>query len=467
LTLRNILGFPLHEAPDAPIRETAWLDGLRGLAAFLVMIYHYNLAFWFPPAVEAPYGALDTYQFREFGTTTIYEAIWRLPIIRVPMTAGHAQVSVFFVLSGFVLSWGPLGNIRAGRNEKVMQGLGSAVFRRWIRLYLPCFAISLWECFELYFGLRYIGGRDQKSNIFLQIWDWLVDSEKFANPFMIDRNKYSSLHGYDWTMWTIPYEFAGSLLIFLILLATGRFRHHAKRTLVIFGVVAYACLRGEWTYWLFTAGMLLANYVRQHGGFEKLNEKTTTRARLGYIALLLLGLLLAGVPEASEYYDRPGYEWLIHLTPPNWRAIEGGGRWLWCWSGILFIYAACHLPSIKRFFEFSFMRYLGRISYMLYLTHRITLNLLGERAKNFVFPLFNRHQWIDAPTDGSEESWIKTTIVYAMLLTITVPVALIVAHWAEKLIDGPSTRLARRVDDWFLKGSTDGHDGMNGGILPS
>lgn len=469
LTTRNLVGYPLQEDQDAPIRETAWLDGLRGLAAFLVMIYHYNLHFWFPPAVEAPFGSMDTFRFRENGQVTMYWDAWRLPFIRLLMTAGHAQVSVFFVLSGFVLSWGPLGSILAGRNDKFMQSLGSAVFRRWIRLYLPCFAISLWQCFELYFDLRFIGNKDRKSSIFAQLWDWAVDSEKFANPFMIDRDRWSSLHGYDWTMWTIPYEFAGSLMIFTILLAVGRFHHHRRRMAVIFGVCLYACLRAEWTYWLFANGMLLACYVRYHGGFQKLHEKTTLRSRLGWTALLTVGLLLAGIPEKSEFYDRPGYEWLTIITPWNWREIEGGGRWVWCWSGILFIYAGCHLPSVKRIFEYSFMRYLGRISYMLYLTHRITLNLYGDPVKRFIYSCYGREKFLNAPKDGSEPIALVTVAVYATLLLAIVPVALMVAHWAEILIDAPSTRFARLVDDWFMKGSTKDefeHQG-NGSILPS
>lgn len=461
-TLHNILGYPLRGDPNVTIRETAWLDGLRGVAAFLVMVYHFNLTFWFPPNIEAPYMATDLYWFRETGEVIIYTALWRLPFIRVLMTAGHAQVSIFFVLSGFVLSWGPLGSIRTGQKEKFASSLGSAVFRRWMRLYLPCFAISLWQALEVYFDLRFVGGKEAKSNIFAQIWDWVIDSERFANPFMIDRDKYTSLHAYDWTMWTIPYEFAGSLMVFGVLLAIGRFKRNSKRMLVVFGVTAYACLRAAWTYWLFASGMLLACYVRSQGGFGALTP--SLRSRVAWIVVLLLGLLMAGVPEATEYYDRPGYEWLLHLTPPNYREIEGGGRWVWNWSGIVFILAACHLPRMQRVFELSFMRYLGRISYMLYLTHRVTHNLFGERVKVLVMDVFGRIRWIDKTKDGSPTSELITAVIYFVIMIIIIPVSLVVAHWTEVLIDGPSTRLARRVDEWFAKGD---EVVGNGSILPS
>ena len=79
--IARLYGYP----PPKPTRETAWLDGVRGLAATLVMIYHVNIG-WFGQTLEAPYNPVDN-----------LGGIWRLPYLRNFMCSGHAQVSLFFV----------------------------------------------------------------------------------------------------------------------------------------------------------------------------------------------------------------------------------------------------------------------------------------------------------------------------------------------------------------------------------
>merc|ERR1711939_432595 len=52
-SIKSLLGWP----PEQVVRETAWLDGLRGVAAFLVMTYHLLSAVWPGTLLVAPYGA--------------------------------------------------------------------------------------------------------------------------------------------------------------------------------------------------------------------------------------------------------------------------------------------------------------------------------------------------------------------------------------------------------------------------
>ncbi|KAK4624327.1 O-acetyltransferase PaAT-1 [Fulvia fulva] len=472
LTLQTLIGYPSPITnSNGKLRETAWLDGLRGLAAFLVMIYHFNITFWNTFYVEAPFGSI-TIPDEKLGLPGGWQLwdFWRLPFLRLWMCSGHAQVSVFFVLSGIVLSWGPLGNIQAGRGEKVLESLGSATFRRWVRLYVPCFVIAGWEVCEMWVGWRDMGVVGRRGSFLAQFWDYLQANERFANPFLINRDAMNANHGYDWTMWTIPYEFSGSMLVFVVLLAVSRVREYGRRTMVLGGVVIYACLRAEWNFWLFATGMLIANYVRHAGGFEELTRNTSKRLHVTCIVMLIVGMLLAGMPSHSQFYTRPGYEWLRSIIPSNWLEIEGGTRFWWCWSGILFIFGACHVTGIRQFFEFSFMRYLGRVSYMLYLTHRIVLNVAGSTLRSVVYSFIGRKDVID---DNAEDGTILhplfTFMGYIVLLSALIPMCLIVAHWTEMGIDKPSTKLARRIDDWFIGSPSREvvHQGENGSLLPS
>ena len=442
---RALLGFQHDKAQ--PARDTAWLDGLRGVAAFLVMTYHFHLAWFNPFELEVPYGATE-------------DAIdlWRLPFLRLWMCSGHAQVSIFFVLSGFVLSWSSLASIRAGRLEKIAKSLGSAVFRRWLRLYLPCFVIAGWYFLAFWFHIIDIGGlggvKKREANFFLQLWDYIRANERFANPFNVNRDQWTALHEYEATMWTIPYEFAGSLLVFMVLVAICRIREYNRRTLITVGLALYAGADGRWAFWLFASGVVLADYIRQRGGFQAISQTQNIRMTIVWSLVFIFGLYIAGFPEPNPEWKAVGYQPFVALTPSSWAHIEGGGRFWWCWAGIIIISSASHLSGVRRVFDISFARYLGKISYMLYLTHRIVLRLLGEPLKAALLSAFGREKFINVPAGDSLGHMITTLVIYVMLMGVLAPIALFVAHWVSKFVDEPSVWFAKWVDDFFTKGSS-------------
>lgn len=73
---------------------TAWLDGMRGIAAFLVYIRHFAAA----THPDIQYG---------WGTNGEHRNFIHLPFLRL-LTAGPAMVALFFIISGYALSLGPL-----------------------------------------------------------------------------------------------------------------------------------------------------------------------------------------------------------------------------------------------------------------------------------------------------------------------------------------------------------------------
>jgi peptidoglycan/LPS O-acetylase OafA/YrhL len=412
-------------------RETAWLDGLRGLAAFLVMTYHYHLA-WYGPDLEKPWSK-DDRELQQF---------WRLPFIRLFACSGHAQVSVFFVLSGFVLSWSPLKSIRQGRHEKLAQNLASSTFRRWFRLFLPCFIVGLLSLLQLRWGIIDITGVEVKETFLQQLWDYIWACEAFANPFFLERSEMEAIHKYSWTMWTIPYEFAGSLVVFLLLLAVSQTKRYGRRTIISMGVSIYAFLHAEWNYWLFVSGVLIADYVQQFRTFEM--KSSNLLAQTIWTTVFIASLYLAGLPD-----DIAGHEFLKKITPTDFIPIEGGARFWWCWSGIIIIVSACHLSSLRGVFELSFLRYLGRISYMLYLTHRSVQDCVGGHIRKQLLTAMGA-QWSDEFKNTTTPSTpIVQLVTYLLSWLVMLPIALFLANWCEILIDRPCTRFAKWVNDKF------------------
>jgi peptidoglycan/LPS O-acetylase OafA/YrhL len=426
--IARLYGYP----PPKPTRETAWLDGVRGIAATLVMIYHVNIG-WFGLTLEAPYNSIDS-----------LGGIWRLPFLRNFMCSGHAQVSLFFVLSGMVLAWGPLGSIRGGRAEKFAASLSSMAFRRWMRLFLPCFLVALSPMVQVWLGLIEISTAERKGNPLAQLWDYVKACQTFANPFALERSPADAIHYYEWMFWTIPLEWAGSLCVFLVLLAVSRVHNYGRRTLVVGFVAAYACASGRWIYWLFTSGILLADYVQQVGGFEGMQSKSIVHNAAGTV-LVVAGLFLMGHPERrDDVWSLAGTPWgpLIVATPEVYMQHEQGIRFWWSWGGLLVLFGACHVGVMRSFFELSFVRWLGQISYMLYLTHGNVNNWVGNGLRPRLLAMLG-----DRAGDV-----LPFLLVYILQWVILAPCCFLVAHWAEMVCDAPSIRFARWIDERSVHG---------------
>ena len=121
-------------SPKKLSRHTAWLNGLRGSAAFIVYIYHNQLLLH------------DVHGSSVFENAFGYNGrhcFAILPFIRHFFSGGHFTVAVFFVISGSVLSVKPLGSIRKGQHIVSADSVGSGLFRRWLRLCFPVIGFTL------------------------------------------------------------------------------------------------------------------------------------------------------------------------------------------------------------------------------------------------------------------------------------------------------------------------------------
>jgi len=108
---------------------TKQLQGLRGIAAVLVVASHCSLAlapsYFFPAEPDGR------------------QLLFQRPFLRVFLSSGHACVSVFFLLSGFVCALKPLRLARAEKVEEAWKSLSSSAFRRVFRLVIPCTLVTL------------------------------------------------------------------------------------------------------------------------------------------------------------------------------------------------------------------------------------------------------------------------------------------------------------------------------------
>ncbi|KAK5628640.1 hypothetical protein RRF57_004355 [Xylaria bambusicola] len=262
------------------LSPTAYLDGMRGLAAFFVFFCHYFYTAFFiaegygwlprpPPDSDEPPPTVST-----------YTSLWRLPFVRL-LYSGPSMVCVFFVISGYALSLRPLQLARKRNSEAFARTTSSLVFRRFFRLYLPPIISTLGVALLLRWGAyestrEFIQDRTFTRNVIeyhpkrlgslpAQLRHWGHEMWAFVHIWSWENHAGSTQ--YDVHLWTIPLEFRCSMVLFLVLVGTARLRDNVR--LVVVGLLSWFVLRNDrWEMLLFFAGMAIADLDLRRNAHE-------------------------------------------------------------------------------------------------------------------------------------------------------------------------------------------------------
>lgn len=433
-------------APKKKLRPTAWLDGLRGYAALNVYIFHVTL-FW--------YGGSG----RGWGQTDTDWGWYRLPFIRNIYAAGHADVGIFFVISGYVLTQKSLSLIRSRNFDALYPTVASAVFRRWFRLWIPVFVSTFLVMLMTYGGLR--NSRVAQAETFnKQLHHWFLETDRLVNPFSYRDRWGTLLDAYDWATWTIPLEFYGSIICYLVTIAVSRMASNATRAVTVALVAFYALFEGSWFTFCFLAGMLIADHdlhvnAQKRALDENLSEdpdlrekkKHTQAGTVFWTLLFIFAMYLVGTPDHGS--PSIGYQTLFSLVPETW--IAEPHNWYAAWAGVFLVLSINRHPYIYRFFETSFAQFLARISYALYLCHNVMYFFLMENY--LIGPVqayfgvgrneFGGIELAEGRPNGYEWAFF-TCFVIETAATV------FVAIWFEKLVDAPSVKFAKFFENWVI-----------------
>lgn len=444
--------FAVTTSTTAPRRvsSTAWLDGFRGIAAFIVYIYHSCDLFWFG---ESGYGFNDP-------NKGLYASFWRLPFVKL-IHNGPMAVSLFFVISGYALSIKPLKQIRSNDHAGFATTLGSSIFRRPLRLYLPVAAVSLIMLFFARIGAYEAAASVRTHDVFWNqldffyvhrpsLWEdvsnWATMMEKLSlahYEFWADK-AWGEVHPWDGHVWTIPVEFFASLTLFLTQAAVSFVRPRVRIVLLL--LMIWLSVRHGWIEMVcFYGGMIICevNMMLDAANAAKSSLDTHEKSKwsryaldlpsAAYVVGVVLGLYLLSTPSwASE--ETPGYRWLSQIAPRAswpWR--------FWCSIGaIMLIFSMSRMPQLSAIFSRPLELYLGKISFALYLLHNMVIQLVGMPVIYFLMTT------VTGSTNGE----------FAPLVAIVLGwvVQTIVLVWASDLfcrfVDEPLARFGRWVEDW-------------------
>jgi peptidoglycan/LPS O-acetylase OafA/YrhL len=389
----------------------AWLDGLRGLAASQVVLLHYASAFL--PAI-----GLRERNIVRYG--------WETAFIRTPLFLpfdGYSAVYIFFILSGVALSYSFGARPYA---------IAPSVIRRIIRLGLPMLVAMLLGA--LWYGIwpeahvvashitgsvSWLGAVGPESGapstVFHQIGlDGLFAGYQEVSLLPQQVQTFLGLlplsRSLNAPLWTLHIEFVGSLLILgLVVLrqAVGRYPHLIVCVLLIGALIS----------------SLLFLFIVGHLAAESLRTPPAPRpnAALG-VGLLALGLLLCTTDTLGAVI------WLHKLQPKpfigDWASPEVMQS---MYGAVATFFGIACLPRFQRMLTRPLPRWLGQISFSLYLTHFPVLFTLVSAT------------FIVLAADLPYSLAVAAVTLAGWLLSLTIAVVF------EALVDRPSIGFSRLV----------------------
>lgn len=413
--------------------DTEYLDGLRGFAAISVSMLHFLMTSY--PRMSYGYG----YNGENWYFT-------QLPIIRIAYS-GPTMVAIFFIVSGFALSAKGIQLMRDQSHIASLQALSSSTFRRSFRLFLPSFASAFLAFVFQRLGLLagdlppgYVSSWRNDTVNFLWFLRRLFDAWSLT----------PHIGWYNGPLWTIPIEFRGSMVVYLVLMGLSRSQMRVRLVVELAGAL-YALWCDRWEVILFLWGMFLAElhfHRKERSSEELLHVKDVPWTKLDdaadaspkpsilivilYVALVL-GLYLGSFPRENGN-KTPGFMWLSSLDwhQESWRYFSGYGA-------MLILTSISFLPACQRLFTTPLSQYAGRISFALYLTHELVIRVFILRFQKKVWAVIGKESVL-----GYHGGVLIAAIIYVFSSIWAADV-----FW--RAIDIPSVNLAR----WFEEKSVD------------
>jgi peptidoglycan/LPS O-acetylase OafA/YrhL len=421
---------------DRKIHRTSFLDGLRGVAAVIVVFNHHCMArkrYFQEPFTLGPFGPEDD--------PMDFTNPMQLPFFRLFITGG-AMVPIFFVISGYVLSFRQIRMIREQNLEKLGNSLFSSAFRRAFRLFLPSVGGIV-----IYQLLTETGYNSQVP----PSKQWLRPLPKILWQIsMLFNGIWGVNQGTLWLelqqLWTIPLEYFGSMCVFLMLIVNSQLRPEWRKFNLI-GSVMMAFWTGHWSVGTFLSGMLIAetepleedyNLGHKLEGISETKRGSLVRRilfNIFWFFTLIVGIFLAGWPEAK--FPRDPIMGKLPSYSPQHLARENGIKWFWLGiSGVMITWCVFQSTKLQRIFTTRLALYFGDISYSIYIVHyHLTLSLSHHI-----------HRWANNIFGDPRSTHLTQLVAVAFELSILLFISVWQAHVFWKWVDIPSVNFSKWVE---------------------
>jgi peptidoglycan/LPS O-acetylase OafA/YrhL len=283
------------------------------------------------------------------------------------------------------------------RDRSTRIALVPIAVKRYMRLLFPILFSNILAYLLLKLALYY----NQPAAVLTRS-EWLDAFWKFE-PNLV-RMIYESFIGaffskgmtYNNVLWTMRYEFYGSIIVYACIALFGR---HPRRDW--FYLAAVLIFRRSF-YLAFILGMVLSDLVtRERNIFRRIRHKGY------YVALLLLGLFIGSFP-AGRSVAGTLYEGQGGLARVRTWQIAGAA---------MVMVALLNSRRLQALFSMRPFLFLGRISFSIYLLHFILIGSLSSGIFLLVEPFMSYHA------------------AFLIAFFLSLPVMIIASHYMYRFVD--------------------------------
>lgn len=379
-------------------KKVLWINGLRGIVCIMIFVYFFLRIFY--PAIHSGDG--DVSHSPTGFDVSLSQSVFS------GFINGDYLTSIFCLLIGLTLSY----QIFASEKK---ESISDVMIKRYFRLALPVFAVSLiiyimvkhMEYFniDVSFATRYslpFGYYEDIENlgqVFMTsfITDWFKGDSTFSAGF-----------------WVLKYVLLGSFLTYILgMLSWGK----NKKIIIIYVFAALIYFIIDSYFLCFVLGTIIAYII---ANFEKPKFSNI----IGVI-MILLGYFFGGYPTAvtpNNIYSSLNHlpEW---ITTYQFYHIIGAG---------LFVMGIYYLDIISKFFGFGVFRFMGTISYGVYLA---SVPLIFSLSMSMFIKFYEKSE--------NYNSAVWTSFIISLIVLILI--SFVFHHTIERLSNFVTNKLVKFI----------------------
>lgn len=322
------------------------VDGLRGVACFMVVLSH--LALMFYPGLHD----MDVYNNKYVSF-----------VANSPLAfaySGTAAVYIFFVLSGFILSHSFM------KNGNLIASLPNIATKRYFRLAIPAtisciFAYAVLSLFHPDTSMvpPWINFyATNNKNLLNAVYSGAVGSF-FSQPAKVNP-----------VLWTMKIELIGSFLTYFLCIITFK---ATRKWLILF---------------LFSLAFF-ASQLPQHEKYGYISFVLgvwiyTCKFRISDMISIIM--IISGIYFGGVHYGSYSYTHMIDFARFFLNGEESNAYYLFNFiSGLLICLAILKNNHLKQFFRNKLFSFMGKVSFIVYLFHLPFVYAIGLNTFNFLF----------------------------------------------------------------------------------